>query len=50
MGYLALAGFAFAGGYAAAVFTWDKVKVWFVGVETQVRALEDKIKALKEKV
>lgn len=47
---LALVGLAFAGGYAAAVFTWDKVKVWVVGVETQVLTLEDKIKALKAKL
>lgn len=46
----ALVGIAFAGGYAASVFTWDKVKVWVVGVETQVRALEGKIKALKAKL
>lgn len=47
---IALIVLAFAGGYAASVFTWEKVKVWVVGVETQVRALEDKIKALKAKL
>lgn len=40
----------FAGGYAASIFTWEKVHTWFVGVETKVRAFEDKIKALKEKI
>lgn len=36
-------------GYAAAWFTKDWVVSFFVGTETQIRAFEDKIKALKAK-
>ena len=41
---------AFAGGYAASIYSWDWLKVKFVGVETAIRSLEDKIKALKAKL
>jgi hypothetical protein len=34
-------------GYVACIYSWDWVKLKVSGVETQVRALEDKIKALK---
>lgn len=37
----------FAGGYAASIYTWDHVHTWVVGVETKIRALEDKAKALR---
>ena len=38
---------AFLGGYVACIYTWEWVKLKVSGVETQVRALEDKIKALR---
>ncbi len=38
---------AFAGGYAASIYSWEWVKTKVVGVETAIRSLEDKIKALK---
>ncbi len=38
---------AFACGYAASIYSWDWVKLKIVGVETAIRKLEDKIKALK---
>jgi hypothetical protein len=41
---------AFAGGYATAIFTWEKVSTWFVGAETKIRAFEDKIKSLRGKL
>lgn len=40
---------AFAGGFAVCWFFKDKVRVFFNGVETEVLALEAKIKALRAK-
>ena len=45
-----LISLSFAGGFAACWFGKDKIKLWVNGVETEVRALEDKIKALRAKV
>ncbi len=36
-----------AGGYAAAVFTWEPVHTWLVGVETKVASLQARIRALR---
>ncbi len=41
---------AFAGGYAASIYSWEWLKTKVVGVETAIRSLEDKIKALKAKL
>lgn len=38
-----------AGGYAAAVFTWDKIHTWIIGVEAKVDALRQKAKELAGK-
>jgi hypothetical protein len=40
----------FAGGYAASVYTWDKVKVFINGAEAEIRALDDKAKVLRDKI
>jgi hypothetical protein len=40
----------FVGGYVACWFTRDWLTSVFVGAETQIRAFEDKIKALKAKL
>ena len=40
---------AFIVGYAVSAFTWEHIHTRIVGVETKVRAFEDKIKALKAK-
>lgn len=37
------------GGYAAAVFTWDAVKGFFISTETRIRVLEAKISDLRAK-
>ena len=41
---------AFAAGYAAAVTSWPAVRTWLTGAETEIRALEDKLNTLKEKL
>jgi len=41
---------AFAGGYAASVYSWPALRTWLTGAETEIRALEDKIKALRAKL
>ena len=38
---------AFFGGYFASIYSWPKVRLWVNGIETEIRALEDKAKALK---
>lgn len=38
---------AFGAGYVASIYSWDWLKTKVVGVETVVRSLEDRIKALK---
>jgi hypothetical protein len=38
---------AFAAGYAASVTSWPAVRTWLTGAETEIRALEDKLNALK---
>jgi F0F1-type ATP synthase membrane subunit b/b' len=38
------------GGYVASIYTWPKAKLIINGAETEIRALEDKAKALKAKV
>ena len=40
----------FAGGYAAAVFTWEPVKAFFLSVETRVKDLEAKLADLKARL
>jgi len=41
---------AIAGGYALAIFTWGRVKVWINGVEAEAAALKAKAKDLLSKV
>lgn len=41
---------SFWGGFAACWFCKDKIRSVFISVETQIRSLEDKIKALKAKI
>ena len=38
---------AFAAGYAASVYSWPALRTWLAGAETEIRSLEDKIKALR---
>lgn len=40
----------FAAGYAASIYSWPKVHLWIVGVETAVRSLEERIKVIKAKI
>ena len=40
---------AFAAGYAASVYSWPALRTWLTGVETEIRALDDKIKALRNR-
>ena len=40
---------AAAGGYVASVFTWPKLREWFRGVEAEIKQLEQKLKALRDK-
>jgi hypothetical protein len=40
---------AFAAGYAASVYSWPVLRTWLTGAETEIRSLEDKIKALRAK-
>jgi hypothetical protein len=47
IGFLAL---AFAAGYAASAFTWDKVKEKILGAEALAQSLAAKAKALRDKV
>lgn len=35
-------------GYVASIYTWPHVRAWLVGVETEIRSLEDRAKALKD--
>lgn len=46
----ALIGVAFAGGYAASIYTWPKLMVWVNGVEAEIQVFEAKIAALKAKL
>ena len=39
-----------ASGYIAAILTWDNVKVFINDAEIEIRAREDKAKALKNKL
>lgn len=41
---------AFAGGYAASVYSWPALRTCLTGAETEIRSLEDKIKALKARL
>jgi hypothetical protein len=41
---------AFAAGYAASVCSWLALRTWLTGAETEISALEDKIKALKARL
>ena len=41
---------AFAAGYAASVYSWSTARAWLTGAETEIRALEDKLNALKAKL
>ena len=41
---------AFAAGYGASVYSWPALRAWLTGAETELRSLEDKIKALKAKL
>ena len=41
---------AFAAGYAASVYSWSAVRTWLSGAETEIRALEDKLNALKARL
>jgi hypothetical protein len=47
IGFVAL---AFASGYAASVFTWDKVKEKLQGVEALAQSLEARAKALRNRI
>jgi hypothetical protein len=40
----------FAGGYAASVYTWPKVKEWVNGAEAEFEKLKTKIDNLKGKL
>ena len=44
---LAFICIAFAGGYAASVYSWPALRAWLTGAETETRSLVDKIKALR---
>ena len=44
---LAFICLAFAVGYAASVYSWPALRAWLTGAETEIRSLEDKIKALR---
>lgn len=39
-----------AGGYTAAVFTWEPVKAFFMSVEARAKDLEAKLEALKARL
>ncbi len=39
----------FGGGYAAAIFTWDRIHTWIVGAEVKAQQLRDRAKALLAK-
>lgn len=41
---------SFAGGYAAAIFTWDRIHTWWIGAEAKAAQLRDKAKELIAKV
>ena len=41
---------AFAAGYAASVYSWPVLRAWLTGAETEIRSLEDKLKALKARL
>jgi hypothetical protein len=47
---LTVISLAFAAGYAASVTSWPAVRTWLTGAETEIRALEDKLNALKAKL
>jgi hypothetical protein len=36
----------FAGGYAASIFTWQKIHTWIIGAEAKATQLRDKARAL----
>jgi hypothetical protein len=38
---------AFAAGYTASVYSWPALRTWLTGAETEIRSLENKIKALR---
>ena len=38
---------AFAAGYAASAYSWPALRTWLTGAETEIRSLEDKLKALR---
>lgn len=40
----------FAAGYAASVFTWDKLHTWIVGAEEKASQLRARAKALMANV
>jgi hypothetical protein len=41
---------AFACGYAASIFTWDRLRAFISGAETELRSLETKVKAMRDKI
>jgi len=41
---------AFAGGYAASIYTWPTIKVWANGAYIEARALETKAAQLRAKL
>lgn len=41
---------ALIAGYAAAIFTWPKLRTWVVGAEAEIASLRDKARALEAKI
>jgi hypothetical protein len=39
----------FAGGYVAAIFTWQAIHTWIIGAEAKAAQLRDRAKALVAK-
>lgn len=37
----------FAAGYVGSIYSWPHVRTWIIGIETEVLALEARIKVLK---
>ncbi len=50
MSFLVLLIIVFVGAYILSIYTWPTVKVWINGAQVEIKALEDKIAALKSKL
>jgi hypothetical protein len=47
---IALLAFAVAGGYVAAIFTWDRLHTFFIGAQAKAQALRLKALAIESTV